>query len=61
MNQHGIEISKAQRIAKDGFVSGTPQYFTNYLQAEPLTDHQRSSDRQHTLDQAQETVRRDWL
>jgi cysteine synthase A len=22
MNQHGIEISKAQRIAKDGFVSG---------------------------------------
>ena len=26
MNQHGIEISKAQRIAKDGFVSGTPHY-----------------------------------
>lgn len=23
MNPHGIEISKAQRIAQDGFVSGT--------------------------------------
>ena len=26
MNQHGIEISKAQRIAKDGFVSGKPKH-----------------------------------
>jgi cysteine synthase A len=26
MNQHGIEISKAQRIAKDGFVSGKPTH-----------------------------------
>jgi len=24
MNPHGIEISKAQRIAEDGFISGTP-------------------------------------
>jgi cysteine synthase A len=52
MNPHGIEISKAQRIAKEGCVSGTPQARMGCLQAEPLTDHQRSSNRQHALDQA---------
>lgn len=37
MNPHGIEISKAQRIAKDGFVSGM-SYFNVLILAEALTD-----------------------
>jgi hypothetical protein len=39
MNQHGIEISKAQRIAKNGFVSGKMPATTLSPYTEPLTDH----------------------
>ena len=59
MNQRGIEISKAQRIAQDGFVSGKTPTTTIPAHAEPLTDHQLISNRQHTLNQAQEAVRGD--
>ena len=31
MNPHGIEISKAQRVAKDGFISGTHPFLHHFV------------------------------
>jgi len=38
MNPHGIEISKAQRVAQDGFVSGMAVYYlaiVNHITNDP--------------------------
>lgn len=52
MNPHGIEISKAQRVAKDGFVSGTPPIkLASLVLLWTLTDRQHLSNRQHSSHQ----------